>query len=429
MDSTTGPVTATSTTTSTTTVQTDAVVVGGGMAGLAAAQLLRRAGVAVVVLDSQPLGGRARTDERAGFRFNRGPHALYLAGEGFKVLAGLGVHPEGGPPSADGQGAIGDRIGALPFGPVALARTSLLGVKGKLAIGKLMAGLGKVDAGALGAVTFAEWLDQQRLPSDARHLVEAIARISTYANAPETASADLIVSQIQLANAAGVRYVHDGWQSMVEALATGLDVHRLTALRVHSAGGEVSVETAEGTTVIAKCAVVAAGTPEAIATMLGRAPFVVGPPTEAACLDLGTSAPSNPGLLLGIDRPLYLSNHCPPARLAPSGQSMVHVARYLAPGERTEPAEQKAELLAFAARAGLTEDLIVEQRYLHRMTVVGALATAELGGLRGRPTCTDTGLPAVFLAGDWVGPRGHLVDAALASARDAATAAATLMGR
>ena len=59
------------------TVRTDAVVVGGGIAGLAAAQLLRRAGVSVMVLDPQPLGGRARTDERSGFLFNRGPHARY----------------------------------------------------------------------------------------------------------------------------------------------------------------------------------------------------------------------------------------------------------------------------------------------------------------------------------------------------------------
>jgi len=405
------------------------VVVGGGIAGLAAAQLLRRAGVAVVLLDPRPSGGRARTDERGGFSFNRGPHALYLAGEGVKVLAQLGVHPRGGPPSASGQGLIGDRTGALPLGAAALVRTSLLGVKGKLALGKLMMGLTKIDASTLGEVTFSSWLDEQRLPTDARRLVEAIARISSYANAPDRAAADLIVGQIQLANAAGVLYVHDGWQSMVDALAAGLDVHRLSAMRVHSEGGAVSAETAEGTVVVAKCAVVAAGTPEATAGMLGRVPFVVGPPIEAACLDLGTSVPSQPGLLLGIDRPLYLSNHCPPARLAPNGHSMVHVAQYLEPGERTDPAEQKAELLAFAAHARLTDDRIVEQRYLHRMTVVGALATAELGGLRGRPTITDAGMPRVFLAGDWVGPRGHLVDASLASAHDAATAAATLLGR
>lgn len=410
------------------TTQTDAVVVGGGLGGLAAAQLLRRSGVAAVVLDPQPLGGRARTDERAGFLFNRGPHALYLAGEAAKVLATLGVHPQGGTPT-DYHGMIGDKTGVLPAGAASLARTSLLGLKGKFAVGKLLGGLSKIRTEGLNDLTFAGWLDRQGLPADARQLVEAVARVSTYANDPESASADLIVSQIQLATAGGVRYVNDGWQSIVDALSTGLDVRRLTALAMHSESGGITVETAEGATVIAKCAVVAAGTPDAIAKILGRAPFVVGPPTEAACLDLGTSVPSQPGLLLGIDRPLYLSNHCPPARLAPSGRSLVHVARYLAPGDTTEPAEQKAELVALAARAGLNETNILEQRYLHRMTVVGSLATAALGGLRGRPAISDSGLKGVFIAGDWVGPRGHLADASLASACDAAAAAATMLGR
>lgn len=410
------------------TLRTDAVVIGGGIAGLAAAQLLRRAGVAVVVLDPQPLGGRARSDERAGFTFNRGPHALYLGGEGSKVLAELGVHPSGGSPS-DYHGFIGDKVGVLPLGAVALALTSLLGVKGKIAVGRLLGGLSSVKAHTLNEVPFAHWLDGQRLPADARRLVEAVARISTYANTPDTASADLIVGQIQLASAAGVQYIDGGWQSLVDALADGLDVHRLNALKVHSARGETTVETAEGVTVTATCAVVAAGTPEAVAGVLGRAPFVVGPPTVAACLDLGTSVPARPGLLLGIDRPLYLSNHCPPARLASDGHSMVHVARYLTPGEQTQPAEQKAELLELAARAGLTHEQILEQRYLHRMTVVGSLATAELGGMRGRPTINDTGMPGVFLAGDWVGPRGHLVDASLASAHDAAAAVARQLDR
>jgi hypothetical protein len=54
------------------------------------------------------------------------------------------------------------------------------------------------------------------------------------------------------------------------------------------------------------------------------------------------------------------------------------------------------------------------------MTVVGALAIASHGGLRGRPGVGDSGLPRVFLAGDWVGGRGHLLDAVVASAEEAA---------
>jgi len=57
------------------------------------------------------------------------------------------------------------------------------------------------------------------------------------------------------------------------------------------------------------------------------------------------------------------------------------------------------------------------------MTTVGALATAGRGGLAGRPRVADSGLGHVLLAGDWVGPHGHLADASLASARAAAAAA------
>jgi hypothetical protein len=164
----------------------------------------------------------------------------------------------------------------------------------------------------------------------------------------------------------------------------------------------------------------------AVADLLGRAPFDVGPPIEAACLDLGISGTVDPPLLLGLDTPLYLSVHSPPADLAPTDHSTVHVARYLTPGEHTDPHAQRGELEKHAARAGITAERVVEHRYLHRMTVVGALATADRGGMCGRPTICDSGVAGVFIAGDWVGRRGHLLDAALASAYEAATAA-TLM--
>jgi thioredoxin reductase len=63
------------------------------------------------------------------------------------------------------------------------------------------------------------------------------------------------------------------------------------------------------------------------------------------------------------------------------------------------------------------------------MTVVGALVTAELGGLAGRPAATASAVPGVFLAGDWVGPAGHLLDASLASAEAAVAVAAKLVAR
>src|SRR5690349_14284564 len=52
---------------------TDVVVVGAGLAGLAAATRLRRAGLDVLVLEaSDDVGGRVRTDEVDGYLLDRG---------------------------------------------------------------------------------------------------------------------------------------------------------------------------------------------------------------------------------------------------------------------------------------------------------------------------------------------------------------------
>jgi hypothetical protein len=66
------------------------------------------------------------------------------------------------------------------------------------------------------------------------------------------------------------------------------------------------------------------------------------------------------------------------------------------------------------------------------MTVAAALPTAASGGFAGRPRVGDSGVAGVFLAGDWVGPEGHLLDASVASAEAAvgsALAAAKLAVR
>jgi hypothetical protein len=178
---------------------------------------------------------------------------------------------------------------------------------------------------------------------------------------------------------------------------------------------------------VADAAVVAVADPGAAATLLGREPFGVGPAVEAACLDLGAARPPTVPVLLGLDEPLYLSDHGTAARLAPDGTTVVHVARYLAPGEQHDHAGTRDELTAHAALAGIDDAAVVESRYLHRMTVVGAIATAEHGGLPGRPR--SSGVQGVALAGDWVGPEGHLLDASMASAEAAAAEVLRWAGR
>jgi phytoene dehydrogenase-like protein len=57
------------------------VVIGAGLAGLTAAAAAARARRPVVVVEAHTAGGRARTDEVSGYRFNQGPHALGRGGE------------------------------------------------------------------------------------------------------------------------------------------------------------------------------------------------------------------------------------------------------------------------------------------------------------------------------------------------------------
>ena len=401
-------------------IRTDVAVIGGGLAGLAAARLLTRGGVAVTVLDGQPPGGRARSDRRDGFTFNRGPHALYRGGAAERVLGELGIRPTGGAPSTHAYGLRCGRVARLPGDARTLLTTRLIGWRAKMALAGWLRRLPALVPADLAGTSVRSWLEDLALPPDAEQVVEMLVRVSTYGNAPETMSAELAVGQVQMALANGVRYLDGGWQSLVDSLAVGLDVHRAQAVTVTDDGGRCVVTTADDRSVIADAVIVATGTPQAAAAVLGRAPFAAGPPIEAACLDLGVRRSASRPVLFGVDEPLYLSTHQPPAQLAPPGAGVVSVARYLAPGDALSPAAQRAELEAHARRAGIDDDAIVASRYLHRMTVVGAMATADGGGLSGRVGVTDSGVAGVFLAGDWIGSEGHLADASFASAARAA---------
>jgi phytoene dehydrogenase-like protein len=428
----------------------DVIVVGAGLAGLVAAATAAGAGASVLVLDGQRPGGRATTDERGGYRLNRGAHAFYRSGAGRGVLDRLGVTVRGDSPILDGARVRrGERVGALGLGPVGIARSRMLTTGDKARIARVFTAAPRWKPATLADRSAATWFDELGLVGGAREFAEMLARTATYVVDMDGVSADLVAAQMQMALGDGVEYLHGGWSTMVDGIARAASLRgaefgagarvRLVApdggrVRVAVAEHDASGDDDDGDagamsdrgTLLARRVVVAAGTPAACAAVLPDPPPAwgdLGPPSRAACLDMGFAAPPDMTVLLGMDRPLYLIRHCPPAALAPPGGSVVHGLRYLRPDEDLSPEAARAELVEHARVAGIEPDAAAHVRYLHRMTVVGAVPVPGVG-LAGRTDVGDTGHDGVLVAGDWVGPHGHLGDAALASGEEAGRLAA-----
>lgn len=407
---------------------TRVAVIGAGLAGLVAANQLADLGHGVIVHEarSEP-GGRARTDHRDGFAFNRGPHALYIGGAAATILAELGITMAGARPATKGLVLYDGRLHIGPADFLTLLRTDLLPFGEKLQVGRALARLSRLDPAQWATTPAADWVDRTVTGQRARELLHALIRLTSYVDAPDMLSAEVAVAQIQAGLGHGVLYLHGGWQSMVDQLAQRLN-------------NRPSVEIRYGqpcrTLPDADAVIVATGSPVSTGRLVGRS-YRVGPTARAACLDLGLRGQPALDFVLGVDEPFYLSNHAGPARLAPAGHSLVSCARYLAVQEQTdsgtgsttgsEPgtdsATERAWLQELATVCGIRPEQVVQRRYLHEMTVISAIPTAELGGLAGRPDIGATGRNDVFVAGDWVGPTGHLADASVASARAAAMAA------
>ena len=125
--------------------------------------------------------------------------------------------------------------------------------------------------------------------------------------------------------------------------------------------------------------------------------------------------------LLGIDDTIYLSVTSSVAECAPVGDGVIHVGKYLRPGE---------EHLDHSATLGAVLDLhqpnwrdhVVDARYVPRSPVTGDHVRVATAGSAGRPCADVAGVDGLALAGDWVGPSGMLADASILSGAMAATA-------
>ena len=401
------------------------IVVGGGLCGLAAAALVAREGTPVTLLERRAeAGGRASTQHVDGFDLTEGAHALYLGGHGIGVLRSLGVDPSGGvPDAAGGTVLLGGELRPSPFGPLAMLRSPLLGLRERAAAGRLLTSLRRVRPEEASGVSAEDWIAAQPGGPRVRALLRALVRLATYTDALDTISGEVAAQQMRLTLREDVRYVDGGWETIVAGLRgaaerAGVDVRCGTTVE-HVGEGPV-VRLADGGELSASAVVLAGLGPAAVERLTGRAVPGTGPELTAACLDVALSGLPCPGnaWTLGIDEPLYVSAYSAFSKIAPPGGAVVHVVRHLAAGESATREELEEAL--DRVQPGWRERL-VHANFLPGMTVITAAATPGRG-LAGRPALDALGLPGVVLAGDWVGPEGWLADAALASAAAAADA-------
>jgi phytoene dehydrogenase-like protein len=383
-----------------------AVVIGGGPAGLVAAARLAEGGAETTLLEAgSHFGGRAASERRGGFDLNQGPHALYVGGPAKRELDALGIElPMWNPTSIHSAFLRGGR-----------ARRSL---GGSTALLRWLAAVARTEPGELSTLSAEEWLRQSIRSQSGRAAAAALVRVTTFVADHDSLSADVAATQLKIGLWPGVRYLRGGWQSLVDAL-TGAAEQRGADLRARAAVRAVRKESGGWTvaldeeTLRAEVLVIAAGGPEAMTKLLAeQAPAAPGPAAELSVLDLGLKRPPRrTRFALGVDAPTYLSRHSPPGH---PGGTLLTLASY---AREPRPA---LEAVADTVQPGWREQVTLE-RFLPRMVPVSAIATPAAGGLSGRPR-GDRG-DGLYLAGDWVGSEGWLVDAAISSGAAAAAAA------
>lgn len=411
----------------------DVVVIGAGAAGLTSSIYLAKAGQKVLLLEKgvQP-GGRAASQELAGARLNLGAHALYKSA--LRILGEVGVTVTGAAPTQNGKFIFrgpNDEEAVVPLYKLMLG--SFLKWSEKSQIIRFYTRLRKMDTSSLHHVSLKDYLDAQFSSPRVRGFVQALVHVSTYCNAPELVSAGAVVDQLKIAQ---VLYVDGGWQSIVDQLKNrahhaGVTIRSGSVVReIAGSSPQMTVQLKDGTLLNARSVLSTAGPTETLALLdsdLDSSEAEIYKrlvPVRAACLDLVVSGMPQPAtkFVLGADYPWYYSNHSAAARLTDDAQrSVIHVMKYLPPAGPSDAARNERELEHFLdqIQPGWRKH-VVERRYLPHMTVSHAVVTASGGGLAGRPGVSVAGRPGLYVAGDWVGAEGMLLNASLASAKEAA---------
>jgi phytoene dehydrogenase-like protein len=392
-------------------VMSQFVVIGGGIAGLAAANALANTGAKVTIFEqARELGGRARTRQDGDYFLNLGPHALYAGGVAARTFADWDVHFSGGNPTGKVEGIRGVLVRGDELFPAvtdlrSILASRLFSLREKLELARLFVSFSEVDADS--SKNFNQWLNERVRSERVRQFIQMALRTATYAVAFDYLSAGSALRQLSLALKAGVIYLDGGWQTLVDeltcrAVSRGVQIRtgvRITSLNTVRADGIIlatdpeTVEQLTGVTLAPRKAIYAAS----LHLCLSRLPD--GAPKAA----------------FALDRPLYYSVHSAVARLAPPGEAVVHVMKYLQ-DVSSEPKSLRGELEQYA-------DLVMPgwRMNLKRARYMPSLmVSASIPGTQGRADVLLPNTDGLAIAGEWVGSEGMLVDAAVSSALRAA---------
>ncbi|MFC5652509.1 phytoene desaturase family protein [Paenibacillus solisilvae] len=411
----------------------DTAVIGGGMAGFLAAVELSKANKSVVLLEkSGQFGGRAMTVNKKGALFNLGGHALYRGGEAYAMLQEFGVKLDGGVPLAAGSAIWRDSLVPLPGDPLTLLTSKLLSLPEKFAFGRFMIRLGRLNAAAMPAVSLRVWAESEiRLPM-VRHLFYALCRTATYSRDIDYQLTGPVIQQIQRSLKSSVLYIDGGWQSIIHALRGLAEAGGVTVLN-HQHVREIEYDNRVrklrmecGDTLEVDKVISTLSPAETIKLLRGDAEHTAlhrwaaqARPITAACLDLCLRKLPVAGrhFAIGIDQPVFFTNHSRAAKLSGDGSVVVHLIKYNGPG-RSDSALDRALLEDTMSQLhpGWQKEVVAEQ-YLPHITVAGDHMHTGRTDLRPGPAVPEIG--GLYAAGDWASHGEMLVDAAAASARRA----------
>lgn len=411
----------------------DVVIVGGGLAGYVAANELSKYNLSILILEkAKNVGGRARTYKINHQYLNIGPHAFYKNGKAKSILEEFGVKLNGKSPKLDGIIVENNINFTAPLTPLGLFSTRLLNWKERIEWIAVLMKVNCIDTDKLEELTFEQWVKQIAQSKKVQSLLYVLSRLATYCHAPDKMSAKLIVSHLKTV-LGGVLYLDDGWQTIIDqlhnkAVISDVQVQSSTAVKQITPvkQNHIKLVVSGGEEVFGKH-VICTTSPTELNKILDEKVsfqnnfFTQTIPVKGATLDVALSELPNPKRLfaMGLSNPLYFSVHSNYARLSENGKSAVlHVFKYHYPDEQIDVKKVQYELEHFLEKMQPGwEKYKITSRYFPQITVNQRLPQI---GDEHKLHRSETGIPGLYIAGDWASPHSILAEGAICSGIQAA---------